>query len=120
MNYTFVIQNDILIVTIDGRFVASNTDDFEQQIQMHGKGINNILFDLSNMTHIDSTALGVLVKLLQEALNRNGSVKLACIQQKPRIIFEITRVYRVFEIYDTVDEALASFQPPAQEPGLVD
>jgi anti-sigma B factor antagonist len=33
-------------------------------------------------------------------------MKLACLQKKPRMVFEITRAYKVFEIFDTVEEAI--------------
>ena len=39
-----------------------------------------------------------------------GTVKLACLQNRPRIVFDITQVYRVFEIFDNVNSALESFK----------
>ncbi len=33
-------------------------------------------------------------------------MKLASLQKKPRMVFEITRAYKVFEIFDTVEEAV--------------
>ena len=64
---------------------------------------------MSKMTHIDSSGLGALVSILQWINTRGGVIKLACVQPRPKIVFEITKVYRVFEIYDTVADALASF-----------
>ena len=68
-----------------------------------------MVLDLSRMSHIDSSGLGMLVKLLQRATDKGGVVKIACLQSHPRIVFDITKAYRVFEIYDSVDAALKSF-----------
>lgn len=63
------------------------------------------------MTHIDSSGLGLLVRALQKARAAGGEVRLACLQAHPRIVFDITKVFRVFEIFDTVEEARKAFAP---------
>lgn len=109
MNYRFDIIGNVLKVALDGRLVAACTEDFQNQVLAHRQNAENILLDLSQMSHIDSSGLGSLVFLLQKAQSWNGTVKLACIQPRPRIIFDITKVYRVFDIYDTVEAAMESF-----------
>ena len=63
------------------------------------------LFDLSKMAHIDSSGLGVLVQVLQKAKSCGGKVVLAALQPGPKIVFDITKVSRVFEIVPTVADA---------------
>jgi anti-sigma B factor antagonist len=58
---------------------------------------------------MDSAGLGTLIAVLKRITERGGDMKIACLQKKPRMVFEITRAYKVFEIYDTVDEALKNF-----------
>ena len=65
----------------------------------------NVLFDLSSMVHIDSSGLGVLVQILQKAKAGGGKVVLAALQSGPKIVFDITKVSRVFEIVPTVEDA---------------
>lgn len=109
MNYEFEPINQVLLVKIDGRLVAAYAEDFQNQVLDHMDNCKNIVVDLAKMTHIDSSGLGALVFLLQRTNANGGTVKLACLQSRPRIIFEITRVFRVFEIFDTVDAAIKSF-----------
>ena len=66
---------------------------------------SNVLFDLSGMVHIDSSGLGVLVQVLQKAKAGGGKVVLAALQPAPKIVFDITKVSRVFEIVPTVADA---------------
>lgn len=110
MNYEFEVIGDILKVCLDGRLVAACSEEFKKQTLDRVGNTKNILFDLSKMSHIDSSGLGAMVFLLQKASAVGGTVKLACLQARPRIIFDITKVFRVFEIYDTVDVALKSFE----------
>ena len=57
---------------------------------------------------MDSAGLGSLIAALKRITERGGDMKLACLQKKPRMVFEITRAYKVFEIFDTIEEALKS------------
>ena len=109
MEYKFEEVGDVLKIGLAGRLVAACSEDVRDQVSQRMERFPNIVFDLSAMTHIDSSGLGVLVQLLQRANTRGGTIKLACLQPHPRIVFDITKVYRVFEIFDTVDAALASF-----------
>ena len=51
------------------------------------------------------------MRALQKARAAGGEVRLACLQAHPRIVFDITKVFRVFEIFDTVEEARKAFAP---------
>lgn len=110
MNYEFEVVGDILKVCLDGCLVAACSEDFKKQTLERVGDTKNILLDLSRMSHIDSSGLGAMVFLLQKVTASGGAMKLACLQARPRIIFDITKVYRVFEIYDTVEAALKSFE----------
>lgn len=49
------------------------------------------------------------MSILQWVNTNGGAIKLACLQPRPRIVFDITKVCRIFEIYDTVEAALEAF-----------
>lgn len=98
-----------LKITLEGRLVAAFAEDFKEEIMSKIEAKPNLLFDLSQMTHIDSSGLGALVQVLQKTKSLNGTTRLACLQPHPKIVFDITKVYRVFEIYDTVEQAANAF-----------
>ena len=117
MDYRFETIDNVLVVSIDGRLVASCSEEFKDAMQERLGDAKQILFDLKGMVHIDSSGLGALVSLLQWVHTRGGAMKLANLQPRPKIVFDITKVYRVFEIFDTTEEALASFaNPPTDAP----
>ena len=109
MTFDVSEKNGVLIVVPDGRLVAACSEELKTLVSERLETTSKVLFDLSKMTHIDSSGLGALVQLLQKANAKGGTVKLANLQAHPRIVFDITKVYRVFEIFDSADAALASF-----------
>lgn len=98
-------EGRLLTVSIDGRFVASVAPSVRDDIMAQMADGDNVLFDLSHMVHIDSSGLGVLVQILQKAKAGGGKVILAALQPAPKIVFDITKVSRVFEIVPTVADA---------------
>ena len=109
MDYQFEEIEDVLKIVVDGRLVAACSEEFKDAISKRLPERQKVLFDLSKMDHIDSSGLGALVFLLQRAIDNNGTIKLACLQERPRMVFDITKVYRVFEIFDSVESGLKSF-----------
>ena len=114
MELKFDKIGNVLKITVDGRLVAACSDEFKETVSGWLADNRFLLFDLSQMNHIDSSGLGALVYVLQKANAQDGSAKLACLQPRPRIVFDITKVYRIFEIFDSVDAALASFGAEAK------
>ena len=98
-------EGRLLKVAVDGRLVAAVAPSLREDVIGRMKEGSNVLFDLSKMVHIDSSGLGVLVQVLQKAKAGGGRVILAALQPAPKIVFDITKVSRVFEIVASVEDA---------------
>lgn len=72
-------------------------------------GARNLVLDLGMVTGMDSSGLGELVSGYTSVSNRGGKLILANLPPKVTDILQITQLTSVFEVYDDVDEALASF-----------
>jgi anti-sigma B factor antagonist len=57
---------------------------------------------------IDSAGLGLLIALLKHVGGRGGDLKLSALPKRVRLVFEITRTHRIFEIHDSLEEAILS------------
>ena len=68
-----------------------------------------LVFDCSDVMQIDSAGIEMLLRCMEEAIKRNGDVKLAALSPQVAIILEITRVDRLFEIFATPSDAVESF-----------
>jgi len=96
-------------VAVEGRLVTVGAEELKDALVGKVEAKPQVLFDLSKMTHVDSSGLGALVQILQLAKAGGGNVRIACLQPHPRIVFDITKVYRVFEIFETVEQAEQAF-----------
>jgi anti-anti-sigma factor len=68
-----------------------------------------VVLDCSNVKQLDSTGIQVLLRCLEEAMKRNGDVKLAAIPPGAAAILALTRVDRLFEAFDSTSDAVNSF-----------
>jgi anti-sigma B factor antagonist len=67
------------------------------------------VIDLSNVTYLTSTAIGVLVAGQTTYARHGWMVKLCGLNKNIQNIFVITKLTLVFDVYDTRAEALKSF-----------
>ena len=105
MSWEIKEEGNLLTVAVEGRLVAAVAPDLREDILGKMTEGVNVLFDLSRMNHIDSSGLGALVQILQKAKSGGGKVILAALQPGPKIVFDITKVSRVFEIVPAVADA---------------
>ena len=68
-----------------------------------------LVFDLSAVKYLDSGGVELLLCCMEQAMKRNGDLKLAAIPAPVAIILEMTRVDRLFEIYDNCSDAVESY-----------
>ena len=74
------------------------------------EGLKKVVVDLSKCEFVDSTFLGVLVNALKKVAKEKGDMKLVGFKPGVRSMFELTRLFRVFDTYATLEEAVESFQ----------
>lgn len=66
-----------------------------------------IVVDLTQVSFMDSTGLGVLVGALKKVRTLGGDLSLVINEEKILKVFRITALTQVFSIHPTLDEALA-------------
>jgi anti-sigma B factor antagonist len=99
-----------ILAVREERLDAHNSEQLKAaMVDLFENGTKDLLVDLKEVRFIDSSGLGVLVSGYKNASTRQGSIKLCSLQSQVRSMFELTRLQRVFDIYQTVDEALESY-----------
>jgi anti-sigma B factor antagonist len=111
MNVTVRNVNDIRVVDFEGRMALgddelalSNTVD-----QLLADGCRKILLNLTGVEYIDSSGLGELVQSFKVARTFEAELKLLRPQERVRHTLQLSMLLPLFEIYETEEEALASF-----------
>ena len=68
-----------------------------------------ILLDFANVEHLSSAALGMLINLQKEVDKQSGTLKLSDINPQIYEVFKITRLSKLFDIHNTVGDAIGTF-----------
>lgn len=69
-----------------------------------------ILLNLARVGYIDSSGIGELVSSYTAINNGGGQLKLLNLTQKLQDLLTITKLLTVFDVYESEEEALASFK----------
>ena len=110
MEMRFEYINNVLIAHLQCYLDQVGAENFKFVLSERMNHGENIVLDLEKLVNIDSFGLDALLAMAQKALKNNSVIKLAGVSADMRIILDITKVYRVFEIYPTIEEAVASCQ----------
>jgi len=84
----------------------------EALVSLVDAGNYRVIVDMERVEFLDSTGLGVLVGGLKRVRAHDGGIDLVCTQGRILRIFKITGLSKVFNIFDTVQEAVASHAKP--------
>ncbi len=76
-------------------------------VELHGKGYGRYVLDLSQLTHMDSMGLGVLVGF-HRRLDDDMRIALACVPPKQRKLLELTGLDTRFDSFATLEDAIST------------
>lgn len=68
-----------------------------------------LLLDFTNVDHLSSAALGMLITLDKKVKEQSGALRLANINKQIFEVFKITRLNKLFAIFATTNDAMADF-----------
>jgi anti-anti-sigma factor len=103
---------DIIVLSVNlKRATLVEAEEFKEVLVNDiQRGFKKIVVDLSTCEFIDSTFLGSLVVSLKKLTGLGGDLRLVGFQPAVHSMFELTRMYRVFESFKSTDEAVKSFK----------
>lgn len=73
-----------------------------------GDGHLRVVIDLTNVGFVDSQGLGALISCLKVLRQSGGTLGLTHLSEPVEAVLRITRLIRVFDVYASVDEAVAA------------
>src|SRR6266496_6251207 len=111
------VSEDSYVISLAGEVDLYTAPEFKQQLlEVIGQGGKNVIVDFTNTTFIDSTTLGVLVGGVKRLRSNDGQLSLVCSDRNITKIFEITGLDRVFTIYPSREEAVATIGASGSAP----
>ncbi len=100
----------VVIARVKGDHLDAGTvEDFKAAAEpVLEKGLQ-VVFDLQSLTFIDSSGIGAIISCLRKLNTKGGDLKLCGLSRPVRSLFELVRMHRIFDIFETSDEAVAAF-----------
>ena len=103
-------EDSVEIITLEGRVDQDGSEELESILQdcLDNEKLN-ICIDMINAKHICSSALGVLVAIKRKIKDNEGDIKMVIVNDNLLKLFETTMLDKVFEIFESQRECLATF-----------
>ena len=102
--------NDVAICILEGEVNIGNSPElrkaFDGIIKRQDK---KVLVDFSNVSYIDSSGLATLIEMFQRLKKIGGALRFSNLDQKVKNVFEVTKLHKLFEIFDAREAALKDF-----------
>ena len=102
---------DVLVLQPSGRLTLGEASNSLHDIvrTLVQRGERKILFDMADVSYIDSSGLGELVSAYTSVRKEGGDFKLARLGTRTHDLMRITRLNTVFEVFDNDTPAIISF-----------
>ena len=110
-------REGIIILELSGRVVSGEEcESFRRHVKdLLASRQLSILLNLGDVSRIDSTGIGALVESVIVSAKEGGRLKLFKVPRLIRNILSTHRLLQAFDIFETEDEAVASFAAEAQQ-----
>lgn len=102
---------DVTVVDVAGRItLGEGASTLRENIRdLVAKGNKKILLNLSDVSYIDSSGIGELVSAYTTVTNQGGTLKLLGLTKRVKDLLQITKLYTVFEVFESEPIAVRSF-----------
>ncbi|GBF40089.1 anti-sigma factor antagonist [Leptospira johnsonii] len=105
------VQGDIHIIKISGSILQSDSEELDRNLSDHNfEPSPKIIIDLTEVSHICSTALGILVSYKKKFNSAEGDIIIVVNDDDLLQLFEITMLDKVFKVLPTIEDAFDEFK----------
>lgn len=108
MKHTVSEEPGLTVIALEGPIDVSQAMQLRDLLGRHLTAGGALLLDLSEVTLIDSSGIGVLVTAHRRADEAGGRLALAGAGTNVGRVFELTRTNKLLEIHPTVQEGRAA------------
>ena len=104
------LEPTVALIVVEGRvMIGPESEKIESIVRdLLANGYRAIIFDLTGVTHMDSTGMGRFIASLTMSMKNKAQLLLAGTGPKVREGFRVTRLDTVFKFYDDVESARAA------------
>jgi len=102
---------EAVVLELKGNVMGGDdTKEFNEVLhKLIDGGKTRVILDLGGVKFMNSSGLGMLIGGLTTMKKAEGHLKLANVTEKIESLLIITKLIKIFESFDSVDEAVKSF-----------
>lgn len=101
------VVGDVTVCYLSGEININTSPDLRKVFDdLTAKKTLKVVLDLGGVNYIDSSGLATLIEVLRRMKKYNGRLRLCNLSEKIRSLFEITKLTKLFEMFNTEGEAL--------------
>ncbi len=103
--------DSVTVIDMSGKIIlGEETAQLRETVKkILSEGNDRILLNLSDVTYIDSSGLGLLVSCFATTSRKGGQIKLLNLTNKVKEVLQITKLSTVFDIFEDENKAIQSF-----------
>lgn len=111
MSFSFEVKDGVLVTRVhQKRATVDISGQLKEELLKKIDEVSpKVVVDLSACEFVDSSFLGALVAGLKKTTMHNGDLKIVGLQPPVRAMFELTRLYRIFDIFENEQDAINNF-----------
>jgi anti-sigma B factor antagonist len=110
MQITDTARGDVLVCKVDGEINIDTSPQLRKTFGEYiGKNNKKIVIDFSGLTYIDSSGIATFIELFQRLKKIEGKFRICAMSPKVKSVFEVTKVLKLFEVFNSQEEALKDF-----------
>lgn len=111
MKFKDKLEGKVGILALKGKLMGPpDTDELHDEIKsLMGSGAKNIVLDMGGVSWLNSMGVGAIMRSYTTVKGYDGEVCLARLTDRAHNLFVITQLVKVFKVFETVEEAVASF-----------
>jgi anti-sigma B factor antagonist len=108
MKFRDELHGDVGILSLQGKLMgAPETENLHDQVRsLLGQGIKKVVLDMGGVTWLNSMGVSSIMRSYTSVINSGGQLSLANLPEKVQNLFFITRLIRIFKVYNSVEEAI--------------
>jgi anti-sigma B factor antagonist len=104
-------KNDAVVVNIRGEVDLYSSPEVRKTIlTLTKQRLPAIIINLAKVTYMDSSGIATLVEGLQQSGKYKGKFVIASLRSGVKEVFELSRLDKVFDIYENEEQALADLK----------
>ena len=106
------VVGGVTVLDLSGKLALGDGDGLlkDKVNSLVFQGSKSIALNLGGLSYMDSAGLGELISAHSTATRSGGRIKIFSLTKRVSDLMTITRVLTVFDVFDSEQEALKSFE----------